>query len=147
MRVPVPLNGHPKDAKGEARPDLSSDPFAGMEVEGRLHAVSVSGRENHSAFVRFHLGSRKFSDPLARAIVALRRRLMLGQERPQQAADELKLLTQTTDVLALLAPLGLDIASLQSNAPEGAAEQVPGQLWALACLLYTSDAADDSWFV
>ncbi|MBS1070515.1 DUF4175 family protein [Gluconobacter cerinus] len=141
LRVPVPLNGHPKDAKGEARPDLSSDPFAGMEVEGRLHAVSVSGRENHSAFVRFHLGSRKFSDPLARAIVALRRRLMLGQERPQQAADELKLLTQTTDVLALLAPLGLDIASLQSNAPEGAAEQVPGQLWALA--LYLDDLRRD----
>ncbi|MBS1049116.1 DUF4175 domain-containing protein [Gluconobacter japonicus] len=137
LRVPIPLDGHPKDAKGEARPDLSSDPFAGMEVEGRLHATSVSGRESLSDPIRFHLGARKFTDPLARAIVSLRRRLMLGQERPQQAADELKLLTQTTTVHPVLAPLGLDIASLQHDAPEGSAEQVPGQLWALA--LYLDD--------
>ncbi|EHH69341.1 DUF4175 domain-containing protein [Gluconobacter morbifer] len=141
LTVPIPLDGQPKDAHGLARPDLSSDPFAGMEVEGRLHAKSVSGHESRSAAVRFRLGTRRFSDPLARALVSLRRRLMLGQEHTSQAADELTLLTQTTNVPAILAPMGLMIASLQKDAPEGAEVAVPGQLWALA--LYQDDLKRD----
>ncbi|AAW61681.1 Hypothetical transmembrane protein [Gluconobacter oxydans 621H] len=84
LRVPIPLDGQPKDAKGVATPDLSSDPFAGMEVEGRLHAKSASGRESRSDIVKFQIAARKFTDPLARALVALRRRLMLGQQRARR---------------------------------------------------------------
>ncbi|MFT8807623.1 DUF4175 domain-containing protein [Gluconobacter sp.] len=141
LRVPIPLDGQPKDAKGVATPDLSSDPFAGMEVEGRLHAKSVSGRESRSDIVKFQIAARKFTDPLARALVALRRRLMLGQQRASQAAAELNLLTQTTDERAVLAALGLEIASLQKDAPEGSADRVPGELWALA--LYLDDLRRD----
>ncbi|QQX90694.1 DUF4175 family protein [Gluconobacter sphaericus] len=141
LRVPIPLDGHPKDAKGVATPDLSSDPFAGMEVEGRLHAKSASGHESRSDIVKFQIAARKFTDPLARALVALRRRLMLGQQRTSQAAAELKLLTQTTDERAILASLGLEIASLQKDAPDGSADRVPGELWALA--LYLDDLRRD----
>ncbi|MEW9272710.1 DUF4175 domain-containing protein [Gluconobacter oxydans] len=141
LRVPIPLDGQPKDAKGVATPDLSSDPFAGMEVEGRLHAKSASGRESRSDIVKFQIAARKFTDPLARALVALRRRLMLGQQRASQAAAELNLLTQTTDERAILAALGLEIASLQKDAPDGSADRVPGELWALA--LYLDDLRRD----
>ncbi|MBS1103089.1 DUF4175 family protein [Gluconobacter sp. Dm-62] len=141
LRVPIPLDGQPKDAKGVATPDLSSDPFAGMDVEGRLHAKSASGRESRSDIVRFQIGARKFTDPLARALVALRRRLMLGQQRASQAAAELSLLTQTTEERSILAALGLEIASLQKDAPEGSADRVPGDLWALA--LYLDDLRRD----
>ena len=141
LRVPIPLDGQPKDAKGVATPDLSSDPFAGMEVEGRLHARSVSGRESRSDIIKFQIAARKFTDPLARALVALRRRLMLGQQRASQAAAELNLLTQTTDERAILAALGLEIASLQKDAPDGSADRVPGELWALA--LYLDDLRRD----
>ncbi|AHK71929.1 hypothetical protein AD931_03665 [Gluconobacter oxydans] len=141
LRVPIPLDGQPKDAKGVATPDLSSDPFAGMEVEGRLHARSASGRESRSDIVKFQIAARKFTDPLARALVALRRRLMLGQQRASQAAAELNLLTQTTDERAILATLGLEIASLQKDAPDGSADRVPGELWALA--LYLDDLRRD----
>ncbi|WP_215747671.1 DUF4175 domain-containing protein [Gluconobacter sp. P1C6_b] len=141
LHVPIPLDGQPKDAKGVATPDLSSDPFAGMEVEGRLHARSVSGRESRSDIVKFQIAARKFTDPLARALVALRRRLMLGQQRASQAAAELNLLTQTTDERAILAALGLEIASLQKDAPDGSADRVPGELWALA--LYLDDLRRD----
>ncbi|MBF0857854.1 DUF4175 family protein [Gluconobacter sp. LMG 31484] len=141
LRVPIPLDGQPKDAKGVATPDLSSDPFAGMEVEGRLHTKSASGRESRSDIVKFQIAARKFTDPLARALVALRRRLMLGQQRASQAAAELNLLTQTTDERAILAALGLEIASLQKDAPDGSADRVPGELWALA--LYLDDLRRD----
>lgn len=141
LRVPIPLDGQPKDAKGVATPDLSSDPFAGMEVKGRLHARSASGRESRSDIVKFQIAARKFNDPLARALVALRRRLMLGQQRASQAAAELNLLTQTTDERAILAALGLEIASLQKDAPDGSADRVPGELWALA--LYLDDLRRD----
>ncbi|MFT8521614.1 DUF4175 domain-containing protein [Gluconobacter oxydans] len=141
LHVPIPLDGQPKDAKGVATPDLSSDPFAGMEVEGRLHARSASGRESRSDIVKFQIAARKFTDPLARALVALRRRLMLGQQRASQAAAELNLLTQTTDERAILAALGLEIASLQKDAPDGSADRVPGELWALA--LYLDDLRRD----
>lgn len=141
LHVPIPLDGQPKDAKGVATPDLSSDPFAGMEVEGRLHAKSASGRESRSDIVKFQIAARKFTDPLARALVALRRRLMLGQERASKAAAELNLLTQTTDERTILAVLGLEIASLQKDAPDGSAARVPGELWALA--LYLDDLRRD----
>lgn len=141
LRVPIQLDGQPKDAKGLARPDLSSDAFAGMMVEGRLHAKSISGRESYSDKVKFRIGERKFSDPLARALIALRRRLILSHEHTSQASEELKLLTQTTNVHGVWATMGLAIASLQPDAPDGSALEVPGILWSLS--LYLDDLKRD----
>nr|WP_238379444.1 DUF4175 family protein [Gluconobacter oxydans] len=50
-------------------------------------------------------------------------------------------MTQTTDERAILAALGLEIASLQKDAPDGSADRVPGELWALA--LYLDDLRRD----
>ncbi|QDH17619.1 DUF4175 domain-containing protein [Swingsia samuiensis] len=141
IHIPIPLNGTPKQATGTAQPDLSSSPFAGMDVVGILHATSISKKENRSTPIHFTLGARKFSDPLAKAIIAVRQRLMLNQETPSQAAYELQLLTQTTDVRGIWAALALNIATLQHQKTQDIPETIPDQLWALA--LYLDDLRHD----
>nr|WP_294914782.1 DUF4175 family protein [uncultured Neokomagataea sp.] len=144
--VHIPLNRHPLSAKGIAQPDLSDDPLAGTDVVGTLHAVSVSGKMGQSETLHFRLGSRHFTDPLARAITALRVRLLLQQETPQDAAQELLLLTEATKVRPLLSTLTLLATRVPTDTATNPADLTPvtEALWNFALYLEdlkTSDPA------
>ncbi|MBR0558606.1 DUF4175 family protein [Neokomagataea anthophila] len=135
--VHIPLNRHPLSAKGIAQPDLSDDPLAGTDVVGTLHAVSVSGKTGQSETLHFHLGSRHFTDPLARAITALRVRLLLQQETPQDAAQELLLLTDATKARPLLSTLALLAARVPTDTAPANLAPITEALWDFA--LYLED--------
>ena len=55
--------------------DLTSHPYAGLVVEGRLEARDAIGQKGVSALFRFRLPARVFTDPLARALVEQRQHL------------------------------------------------------------------------
>lgn len=137
--VPILLDGHPTAAKGIAQPDLSEDPLAGMEVSATLRAVSVSGQHGQSETLHFRLGARHFTDPLARALVALRTRLLLDQETPQDAAHELLLLTDATTARPLLSTLTLLATRIPENESGDLTSIIPvtDALWNFA--LYLED--------
>ncbi|MBB2206316.1 DUF4175 domain-containing protein [Gluconacetobacter takamatsuzukensis] len=138
VSVPIPLDGQPRDATGVATPDLSADPWAGEEVVGRLVATSTSGQEGTSPEARFRLGARKFTSPVAKAVLDIRRRLALGRESPADGADDLAALGEMPDPFQADAGMLLNLASaaalLESNdvAPQVALDQVVGRLWYLA---------------
>lgn len=94
LRVPIPLAGTPKDEAGTLQTDLTANPYAGLPVIGRLTARDVSGQRGESAPQSFTLPERAFKNGLARAIIALRRRLVLEQESPADAANDLDALAQ-----------------------------------------------------
>ncbi|NHO33215.1 DUF4175 domain-containing protein [Acetobacter fallax] len=138
LRVPVPLSGHPIDAKGTATPDLSSDPWAGEQVSAVLVATSVSHHEGRSQAVTFMLGSRQFRSPVARAVLDLRRRLALGSESRSAAADDLEALGDTPGPIAENTGMFLNLTSVASLladsdvADDEAREEAVGRLWDLA---------------
>ncbi|NHN87437.1 DUF4175 domain-containing protein [Acetobacter conturbans] len=138
LRVPIPVAGHPVEAKGVASPDLSDDPWAGEEVSATLVATSVSKKEARSPVVTFHLGSRTFRSPVARAVLDLRKRLALGDENRDVAADDLAAIGETPGPIARNTGTFLNLTAIvallndHDVGDDDAREQAVGRLWDLA---------------
>ncbi|NPD65961.1 DUF4175 family protein [Lichenicola cladoniae] len=140
VRVPIPMPGSTKSAKGVALPDLSADPWAGEPVTARLLATDASGQTGRSADAAFTLPARPFRNPLARAVLDVRRRLALGREQPAEAADDLQALGDTPGAFAQDSSLFLNLSAdasllrLQPASPAATDEGV-SRLWELALAL------------
>lgn len=135
LRVPVPLPGAPRDARGAAVVDLQANPYAGLTVRGVLRGRDVSGQEGASAEAVFALPARVFHDRLAQAVVELRRRLALRPGAPAEAADDLDALAAAPEARAHHAAVYLNLSAvaglLRARGAEGAAE-AEARLWILA---------------
>lgn len=92
--IPLPLTG--KDArslKSAAFQDLTAHPWAGLEVTVQLNAVDGAGQTASSEERRFTLPERRFTHPLARAIVEQRRELSRGPGAIPRVATALEAFT------------------------------------------------------
>jgi uncharacterized protein (TIGR02302 family) len=84
--VPIPLpGGAPKAAKGARVQDLTSHPWAGLPVVGRLVARDQPGLTGTSGEAGFTLPERRFDNPAARALMAVRRMLSAKPDDRQAA--------------------------------------------------------------
>ncbi len=140
LRVPIPLPGQPAAAHGVATPDLSADPWAGAAVTAVLVATDATGQSGRSAEARFTLPARAFRNPLARAVLDLRRRLALGREAPSQVADDLQALGDTPGAFAqdssLFLNLSTDASLLRlSGRDDARRDEASDRLWQLALAL------------
>lgn len=142
--IALPLPGTPRSASGNATPDLSADPYAGVAMTARLDAEDVSGQHGRSVHAELVLPARPFHHPLARAIADLRRRLALHPDTRGDLAGELDALAGAamTQKLAGLPAAGvalnLSAASTLLAAPAastGQVAEVQGRLWILALAL------------
>ncbi len=137
LRVPIPLPGRPTAAHGVAAPDLSADPWAGAAVTAVLVATDAAGQSGRSAEARFTLPARTFRNPLARAVLDLRRRLALGREAPAQVADDLQALGDTPGAFAQDPSLFLNLSTDASllRLPHDGRDEASDRLWQLALAL------------
>jgi len=142
LTVPLPLPGTPKQAKGAASPDLSSNPYSGLTLTARLVARDVSGQQGSSDTVDFVLPARAFRHPLARAIADLRRRLALHPDSAEEAAADLAALAQAP--FSAHDPSGLPASGVTLNLAAAAAlltgspaniAEAQARLWTLALAL------------
>ncbi len=133
--VPIPLPGTPRDARGAALVDLESNPLAGLAVRAVLAGRSVSGQTGRSAEARFTLPAHAFQDPLAQAVAALRQRLALNPQAPDEAAGDLDALAGAPEGRARQPGTFLNLSSvaalLRDQGPAGEAE-AQSRLWTLA---------------
>lgn len=132
--IALPLDGHPVSSEGQVSLDLSAEPFAGRNVEAYLVATSLSGLKGKSPVQKLFLASRPFHDPLARALIELRKRLLLHEESQKQSFDELILLSQL--------PMPLDVKTVFSQTlikakQASSPNDLPELLWFIA--LYCED--------
>jgi uncharacterized protein (TIGR02302 family) len=141
--LPVALPGTPKDASGTWRGDLVANPLAGLKMDGVLIARDVSGQTGTSAPAHFTLPARVFKNGLARAIIEVRRRLALQDERPDEAAADLGALAQgpkeaggdLTGHSGLFLNLVSAAASLREDPSAANVADVQGRLWIVALTL------------
>ena len=121
--------------------DLTPHPFAGQEVTARLVATDVVEQEGVSGTLTFTLPERRFTNPLARAIIALRKQLVAHPDEREAVAAKLNILAQSPRLDSVEAgiPLTLRAASTRLVLHEaGAADRsVVDLLWELA--LYVED--------
>jgi len=141
LRVDIPVDPEARDGHGAALPDLSADPRAGEEVTGRLDALDASGHHRLSKEARFRLPARPFRNPVARAVLDVRRRLALGRESREDAASDLDAVGSAPGQLASDSGLFLNLvataALLRDHDVDEAAgiSQATDQLWQLALAL------------
>jgi uncharacterized protein (TIGR02302 family) len=143
LRIPLPLPGTPRKATGQATPDLSANPYAGLTMTGRLLARDVSGQRGEGAPADFVLPARTFHHPLARAIADVRRRLALHPDRADTAATDLAALAEAPPIPPVpgLSSAGVTLnlaaaAAILADAPSPPAiEQAQARLWTLALAL------------
>jgi len=136
-KTDVPGNGVVQS--GLAIRDLTADPWAGLRVTARLVARNGAGLSGVSPPIRLRLPERIFRNPLARAIIRIRRGLSLRPEDRVAAAKGLAALrapgTRFGTAFGAWLELGLDIRRL--GAPPSA-DQVPAvqrSLWRVAVSL------------
>jgi uncharacterized protein (TIGR02302 family) len=121
--------------------DLTPHPFAGQEVTARLVATDVVDQRGVSETLRFTLPERTFTNPLARAIIELRKQLVAQPSERRSVASRLNILAQSPrlDGVEASIPLTLRAASTRLVLhEEGAADRsVVDLLWEVA--LYVED--------
>lgn len=139
ITLPIPLPGTPRDARGTFLTDLSAHPYAGVNMQARLNGKDVSGQAGESAAVTFVLPARAFKNPLARAVIDLRRRLALQTESPADAANDLDALAQGPKQFAGHAGIYLNTVSvaalLRANQSDAGIAEAQQRLWIVALAL------------
>ena len=92
--VPLLLpKGNTKRGTASTYKDLTSHPWAGLNVQMVLSARDEAGKTGKSELVSFKLPERKFTKPLAQSIIALRRTLV---ETPYKHHSVVRILNQRT---------------------------------------------------
>ena len=145
LKVPVPLAGTPKTAAGTATQDLSAHPWAGLPVQGRVVARDAPGQAGSSADAEFVLPERPFDNPLARAVLDIRRQLSLTPEERNPAAQLLDVLAEQPKAYDYSAGVALNMRSVSSLLRRGrgqdAVDEAQARMWELALSL--EDGAPD----
>lgn len=135
--VPIPLpGGAVKSASGAHFADLTAHPWAGLPVTARLLGRDAAGREGTSPPAAFTLPERNFTNPVARALIAVRRNLSLHPEQTDEAAGELDRIAALAGVWAHDAGAYLNLRAVTYLLLEqDAGDVVPAaqaRLWTLA---------------
>ncbi|MGI4954729.1 MAG: DUF4175 family protein, partial [Janthinobacterium lividum] len=145
VKLPVPLAGTPKTAAGTATQDLSAHPWAGLPVQGRVVARDTPGQAGSSADAEFVLPERPFDNPLARAVLDIRRQLSLTPEERNPAAQLLDVLAEQPKTYDYSAGVSLNMRSISTLLRRGrgqdAVDEAQARMWELALSL--EDGAPD----
>ncbi len=144
--VPIPLpGGAPRSTRGVATPDLSAHPWAGLAVRGRLVARDAPGHNGASADAVFDLPERVFENPVAQAVIAVRRQLSLTPGARREArlaldglADRPEAFDNADGILLNLRAIGSLLARGRGPA---AVDEAQARMWELALAL--EDGAAD----
>ncbi|AJE48965.1 DUF4175 domain-containing protein [Celeribacter indicus] len=95
VEVPValPQTGNRGEIEGMIAENLAEHPFAGLPVQISLTAWDEAGQASEEALGEGILPTRRFFDPLAAAIVDVRRELLWNRENATRAAQVLRAAT------------------------------------------------------
>ena len=135
--VPIPLpGGTPKRAHGTGIEDLTAHPWAGLPVIAHLVAHDAPGQTGSSADAELVLPERAFQNPVARALVAVRKALSLNPDRRLVAVQALDRLSDQPELFGtdLGAYLNLRAAAslLRDNPGRNIVPEAQARLWQLA---------------
>jgi uncharacterized protein (TIGR02302 family) len=135
VSIPLP-GGSPKTAHGVNQQDLTAHPWAGLPVIAKLVARDALGQQGESSDAELTLPERPFANPLARALIAIRRGLSLHPDDRDAAVNGIDaILTQPDafkDDYSAYLTLGAIYYQLEFDKSAQAIDQVQQTLWQLA---------------
>ncbi|MEP6355382.1 MAG: TIGR02302 family protein [Hyphomicrobiales bacterium] len=135
-----------KDGTSKTVRSLTDHPWAGAEVAMTLRAVDAAGQEGLSEVLTLSLPSRRFFNPLSRALIEQRRSLAMDGNYANQLVDVIDVLTvrpeQFNDDYAALITLASIQRGLLDARNDDALRKVVDDLWDLAVGLEDGDLSD-----
>lgn len=149
VRIPLPLAGaDAKDGGATALIDLTASPWAGLEVTARLLAENGAGLTGTSAIARLKLPEIQFRNPLAQALITIRKHLALAPEDRRSAITGLHRLSETpaaeTGDYGGFLNMRAIAALLRHDHEASAIERAEQRLWQLAWHYEAGPAAQTS---
>lgn len=135
VSIPLP-GGTPKAAHGVNQQDLTAHPWAGLPVIARLVGRDAPGQAGNSEDAVVTLPERPFQNPVARALIAIRKGLSLHPEDRDSAVDALDTLIMQPQLLASDFGAYVNLTALyylleQDKSPQ-AIDAAQERLWQLA---------------
>lgn len=144
LRFDVTKSG--KLQSGTTHADLAAHPWSGLEVELKLTARDQAGNVGESKPLKFVLPGRRFSDPLARALVEQRRILAMQPAKFQSVRAAIDALTRYPDLFIPDSAVYLGLRSvywrLSYQVTQEGLQSSVDQLWALALRLEEGDLSE-----
>ena len=135
VSIPLP-GGAPKAAHGVNQQDLTSHPWAGLPVIARLVGRDAPGQPGTSADAVFTLPERPFQNPVARALIAIRKGLSVHPDDRDSAVDALDTLLMQPQILAGDFGAYVNLSALyyllEEDKSQRAVDQAQQQMWELA---------------
>jgi hypothetical protein len=151
LTLPLALPDAPSPAIDAVQvADLTANPWAGLPVTMRLTDQDAIGQKGSSPVVMLTLPERHFADPLARAVIAIRKGLVLmpDPQDPNARAAAAQAIFETGDAAVAAGKSAQSVLPLIGtgwelvDARSSAVPDVIDQLWQVALHFEQGDAAD-----
>ena len=148
LDLPLPISGSRAQFTETLIEDLSKHPFANLPVIINLSATDAAMQDGLAEPLKVVLPGKRFFDPLAAALIELRRDLLWTRANGPRSAELLKAVTHAPEGLfrsdraflhsrVLLRRLDREAASLSPEARDEMAEE----LWQIALIVEEGDLA------
>ncbi len=139
LALPGALTASPKQARGAIVQDLTAHPWAGLPVRARMAAKDAAGQRGESDDVEFILPERPFTNPVAQAVIAIRKQLSRTPDERRPARTALDLLAERPELFENAPSVTLQLrgagALLLRGRGQPSVDEAQARLWALALAL------------
>lgn len=146
--LPLPISGNRAKFSDMILEDVSKHPFANLPVEIRLTATDAMAQQGEAPVLQGVLPGKRFFDPLAAAIIEMRRDLLWNRSNAPRAAQIFKAFTHLPEDLIrdgkTFDRLKAAIARLDASAADltpALRDELADELWEIALLVEEGDLA------
>lgn len=148
LDLPLPISGNRASFEDALVEDISEHPFANLPVQVQLEVTDGRGQTGQTEPLSLVLPGKRFFDPLAAAIVEMRRDLLWNRSNAPRAAQIFRAITYHPDGLIrdekTFDRLKTAMAKLDTNAatltPE-LRDELAKEFWEIALLVEEGDLA------
>jgi len=144
--LPLPVSGDRRGFSDVLVQDLSQHPFANLPVTIRLSATDAAGQTGQGEITHATLPGRRFFDPLAAALVEMRRDLLWSRANARRVDQVLKAITYRPEGLFAneraflrLRVLMRDLSASAADLSPEKRDEIAAQLWDIALLVEEGD--------
>lgn len=148
LDLPMPLRGDRADFAETLVDDLSEHPFANLPVTMRFAVTDAAGQEGVAEPVALVLPGKRFFDPLAAALIEMRRDLLWNRVNAPRVVQVLKAVTfkpqelvRNEQAFLRLRVLMRDLEAQKASLSPEARDTFAKELWDLALLIEEGDLA------
>lgn len=148
LDLPMPIRGNRASFEEALIEDVSKHPYANLPVQVRLSATDAPGQTGLSEPIMMDLPAKRFFDPLAAAIIELRRDLLWNRANAARTAQVMKAVTNHPEgfIRNERAWLHLRVALRRLDAEKASLtpevrDEIAETLWEIALMVEEGDLA------